>query len=240
LKRYRPAIAIAVFFAALLAVVLLTQPSPIQAPANVTPTVSAEQLKLQIINFPEKESPIRLELKRANPAKTTVFKVDGNWKVEGQDSFVLDSTTVADTARSLANLNGTQLVDENGTNLATAGLDKPSFEITISGSSFTKTLQVGISNTVTGAYYVKLSDSPKIWALAPGLIDQLKGWVDQPPPLPPTPTPLPTLPPTSTPLPTVAASGTPDSNLTPAPTPVTTTVATTTAATTTAPPPTTK
>ncbi|MEI7556104.1 DUF4340 domain-containing protein [Candidatus Chlorohelix sp.] len=236
MKRYRPAIAIAVFFAALLVLVLLTQPSPIQAPANVTPTVSAEQLKLQIIKFPEKESPTRLELKRATPAKTTVFKLDGNWKVEGQDSFALDSSTVADTARSLANLSSTQqLADESGTNLATAGLDKPSLEITISGSSFTKTLQVGITNTVTGVYYVKLSDSPKIWVLSPGLIDQLKGWVDQPPPLPPTPTPLPTLPPTPTLLPTVAVSGTPDLNLTPAPT-----VATTTETATATPPPTTK
>jgi hypothetical protein len=221
LSRYRGAIAIVAIFVVLLVVVLLTQPSNTQAPAvTATPTVSAEEQKLEIIKLPDSNGPNRLVIKQTNPEKTVAFKLDGNWKLEGNESFALDSATVADAARSLSQLKGSQLVEENATNLSQAGLDKPSLEITLFTPTFTRTLQVGISNTITGVYYVKLSDGNKIWTVNPGLINQLKSWVNTPPPLPPTPTPLPTLPPTPTPSPT-STEGTPTASATPAPTPAT-------------------
>jgi hypothetical protein len=207
LRRYRGAIAIAVVFLALLLVVLLTQPkNDAVTTAAVTPTVSAEQLKLQILNVP---GPNRLEIKQTQPEKSAVYKLDGNWKLDGKETLELDSATLASTASQLSTLSGTQLVDENATNLATFGLDKPSLLITLGSPNLTKTLQVGITNPVTGAYYVKLSDANKVWSLNPTLVTQLQKWAGEPPLAPPTPTPLPTLPPTDTPAPSGTGGGTP-------------------------------
>ncbi len=209
MRRYRTAIVVVVLFAALLVIVLVTQPSNTQAPAiATTPTVSADQLKLQIIKFPTGTSPSRLELTQADPAKTAVYKLDGNWKLEGQESLPLDLSLVPSTVGQLADFSGGQLVEEKATNLAGYGLDKPGLTITVSGGNFSKTLLVGITNTVTSNYYVKLSDSDKVWAASPTLIAQLKGWITAPPVAPPTPTPLPTLPPSPTPAPTTAGAAT--------------------------------
>jgi hypothetical protein len=206
LRRYRGAIAIAVVFLALLLVVLLTQPKNDQAITTaVTPTVSAEQQKLQIWNVP---GPNRLEIKQVQPEKSAVYKLDGNWKLDGKENLALDSATIASTASQLSTLSGTQLVDENAANLATFGLDKPTLLITLGSPNLTKTLQVGITNPVTGAYYVKLSDANKVWSLNPTLVTQLQKWAGEPPLAPPTPTPLPTLPPTDTPAPS-GTGGTP-------------------------------
>jgi len=239
LKRYRTAIVVVVLFAALLIIVLVTQPSNTQAPAVAsTPTVSADQLKLQIIKFPTGTSPARLELTQSDPAKTAVYKLDGNWKLEGQESLPLDLSLVPSTVGQLADFSGGQLVEEKATNLAGYGLDKPGLTITVSGGNFSKTLLVGITNTVTSNYYVKLADADKVWAASPTLITTLKGWITAPPLAPPTPTPLPTLPPSPTPAPTSAVSGTPaPTNPVEATTaPSTPTTAATSAPPTTAPP----
>ncbi len=233
MKRYRTAIILVVVFAALLAVVVLTQPGTPQATVAGTPTASAADQKLQIIKLPDNNGPTRFEVKQADPAKSIAFKLDGNWKLEGQEAVALDTGTVASTINQFSTLKGTQLIEEKLSNAALVGLDKPSLVITLTTPSFTKTLQVGITNTATGNYYVKLADQDQVWAVSPTLINQVKDWLTPPPVAPPTPTPLPTLPPSPTPLPTVAVSGTPGTPgaaSTPAPT--------TAPATTTTPPPT--
>ena len=224
MKGYRTAVIIAVIFIALLGVALLTQPG--KAPDTIsqtTATPSATQLKLQIIQLPQDSVSNRLALKQADPPKSIAFKLDGKWKVEGQESFDLYSSQIDSAASQLSSLKGTQLITEKPDNLAIYGLDKPSLEITLASPTVTKTLLVGNIISVTSSYYVKLTDSETVWTIDSSLVPQLKQWLTNPPP---QPTPLPTIEP-ATPTPTAAAvpfttsesvSSVAPSNLTSAPT----------------------
>lgn len=200
IRRYAGPIVLAAIFLVLLVVVLVTQPkSPTTPSVAVPPTLSAEQVKLQIIRLPQGEQPSRLEIKQLDPAKIIAFKYEGAaWKIDGRENIALDTSLVSTNVGQLTQLNGQQLVQEQGA-LTEFGLDKPTLSIALTSPSGTKTLLVGNVNQISKLYYVKLDNDPKVWTLPPSLVDTFKAWLDTPPVAPPTPTPLPTLPPTPTP-----------------------------------------
>lgn len=131
------------------------------------------------------------------------------WVVAGNSGFPLDSASVASTVQQLSSLTAAAaLPAEANNNLAQYGLDKPALKISIESSKGgAKTLDVGNVNSLNSNYWIKLEGGTQVWTVAPGLIDTLKGWLDSPPQLPPTPVPLPTT--AGTASTTAVSSGTP-------------------------------
>jgi hypothetical protein len=238
-RRYRIPLILLGLFIVLLAVVLLTQnnssSSTTAASATATPDPKAAQL--QILNIPSSDATTKIEIKQTDPAKSVAFKYDnGKWVVDGPTSTELDTLTVANNVGQLNTLKGTALVNEKGDKLADYGLDKPALVINLTmPSGSTKSIQVGQQNPASKNYYVKLADDPRVWTVAPTLLDTVKGWLTTLPVPEATPTPFPTiplspLPPTNTPNATATAVA---ATATPAPT----TAAATTAAPATTPTP---
>jgi hypothetical protein len=220
-RRYIGLIALVVVFAVLLIIVLVTAPQSPSATATVavTPTLTAEQQKLNIITLGKDEQPTKLLISQTNPAKAGTYIYEGaKWRLENQPQAELDSSQVAGAIGQLGQFKGNQVINENPTeaNLKEFGLDNPSLKLELTGSAGTRSLLIGNINTVTNIYYVKLSDKPTVWSAPPSLINAFKSWLDSPPLAPPTPTPLPTLPVTPTLDPTAAATATANATLTPA------------------------
>jgi hypothetical protein len=255
MRRYAGALIVVAIFAVLLLVVLLTQnnsstttPTPAAA-ASPTVTNTAD---LQILSLGS--DPITgLEIRTVT--STATFKLDaGTWKQTAPNAQTLDTGIISETVRQLGNLRGDSAVpDQSAGNLATFGLDKPSLSVTLTtAANASKVLNVGLRNPATGSYYVKLADSPKVWALNSFFPDTFNTWLKTPPTPAPSvapvgvpQTPLPSVTPTATPAPptttpavTTAASTTVTGTTPAATTP--TVSAMTPASTTTAPPTTTQ
>jgi hypothetical protein len=229
--RYRNGIILLVFFVILLAVVLLTQGSnnnttTTTAATTATPDPKAQQL--QIFNIPSADTPTKIEVKQTDPAKSVAFKYENNkWLLDSSAATELDTIVVSSTIGQFNNLKGTTLVTDKGDNLANYGLDKPSLLINLnSPTQGAKVLNVGQQNPATKAYYVKLDNDLRVWAVAPTLIEQVKGWLTQLPIPVPTPTPFPDI--ALSPLPSPVLTSTLNSSPVPTGTittaPVTTTV----------------
>jgi Domain of unknown function (DUF4340) len=245
-RRYIGIIALVVVFAVLLIIVLVTAPrANAPATAQATPTLTADQLKLNIITLPTGEQPSKLVISQTTPPKAITLIYEGAaWKLENQPQTPLDSSQTGGTIGLLTQYKGTQVVNENPTeaNLTEFGLATPSYKFDLTSPSGTRSLLIGNVNTVTNVYYLKLADKPTVWTVPPSLINTLKGWLEAPPLAPPTPTPVPTLPVTATLDPATVATATANAALTPTagatPTVGATTApaATTAVAATTAPP----
>jgi hypothetical protein len=237
--RYRNGIILLVLFVILLAVVLLTQGgnsnTTTSASATATPDPKAQQL--QILNIPSTDTPTKIEVKQTDPAKSVAFKYENNkWLLDSSAATELDTTLVASALGQFNTLKGTVFVTDKGDNLADYGLDKPSLLINLnSPTQGAKVINVGQQNPATKTYYVKLENDPRVWSVAPALIEQVKGWLTQLPLPVPTPTPFPTI--GLSPLPTLVPTGTPgtaDSSTSPVPAGTTAAAGTTTVAATTA------
>ncbi len=216
MRRYRNALVLLAFFVALLGVVLFTQNSksnstPVSAAATPTPNPNAAQL--QLLNIPSTDAVTKLELKQADPAKTLAFKYENSkWLVDGPGGQELDTVAVASTVGQISTLKGTALITDKGDNLPNYGLDKPSLIITLtSPTAGARIINLGVQNQATKAYYVKLENDPRVVTISSTLVDQLKGWFDKLPVVPPTATPLPSiaLSPLPSPLPTTTGSPAP-------------------------------
>lgn len=250
MRRYvGPLIGLAVFVV-LLVVVLVTANSggnSTPTSAAATPTLSAAQQDLQILNVVATDPVTQLEIKTITT--TTTLKLDnGNWKQTAPAAINLDSSVISATIQTLTSLRGVDLIPaDKASNLATYGLDKPTLTVTLTAGSGSKTLIFGALNPATSNYYVKLADNAKVWTVNSGPVTTLLGWQTSPPtpaptiaaptgspqtPLPTvTPSPTPTTPPTSTPEPTTALPTTPSPGAaggatTPAPTTAATPAAT--------------
>jgi hypothetical protein len=223
MRRYvGPLIGLAVFVV-LLVVVLVTANgggSSNSTSAVATPTLSAAQQDLQILNVVATDPITQLEIKTITTTNT--LKLDnGTWKQTAPTALNLDSSVISATIQTLTSLRGVDVIPaDKASNLATYGLDKPSLTVTLTAGSGSKTLLFGALNPATNNYYVKLADNAKVWTVNSGPVTTLLGWQTSPPTLAPTiaaptgspqtplptvtPSPTPTTPPTDTPAPTTA------------------------------------
>ena len=229
MARYRNGLILLLLFLVLLAVVLLTQGgnSSTTTTAATTATPDPKAQLLQILNIPAADRPTKIEVKETTPAKSVAFKYENNkWLLDSSTAIELDTMVVASAIDQFNNLKGTTLVTDKGDNLANYGLDKLNLIITLNSPTLgNKVINVGEQNPATKAYYVKLENDLRVWAVAPGLIEQAKGWLEKLPIPVPTPTPFPTI--DLSPLPSLVPSGTPGSTTTSIP--ITSTVALTSA-----------
>jgi len=242
--RYRIPLILLGLFVVLLLVVLLTQnnsTSDTQTAASATATPDPKAEQLQILKIATADAPTKIEVKQTDPAKAIVFKYENaKWLLDGSTPTELDTVQVSNLVGQFNSLRGTALITDKGDNLANYGLDKPALVIGLnSPTQGVKAINVGQQNPATKVYYVKLENDPRVWTVAPVLIEQVKGWLTTPPVQPPTPTALPSI--GLSPLPTLppVTPGTPGAAPPPAATtaPATTAVATTVPATTAAPAP---
>lgn len=184
-----------------------------------------------------------IEVTNAEGTTVSLARAGDSWNLTQPDAEPADAGAVTQVITDLVGLTATRSITETSEDLSAYGLDKPAYEVILSGENGELArLRLGGANPNGSATYVQRDTEPTIYLVSNFILDGVRNWITTPP-VKPTPVPTPTeAPATATPRPT-QPTGTvsPDGTGTTAPvtaTPRTTAPAATSRPTRTAPTPT--
>ncbi len=120
--------------------------------------------------------------------------VGGHWQITAPVNQPADDVTVTQEANSLKKPDVRTKIGDNVTDLTQYGLASPAITVTLVLSGATTPQQrlfVGKTNVDGSAYYVRPGNSNSVYLIPNTLVEPLNTWLQTPPVMPPTPTPLP-------------------------------------------------
>lgn len=202
-------LAVLIFVAAYVYATELREKPPGAAPAD--PTKTAEQARLEVWRFDEKETK-SITIDRGD-VQTVVTRVDESaWNLEQPFEGPADRTRINSFLFRLSTLNGTRRIADSPTNLSQYGLDGPRYVVTITQKDDIKYhLVVGARGPAESGTYVKRADEDAVLLITNQFVNDIERMITEPPKEPPTPTPAPTSTSTPTPEPGAEATATPSS-----------------------------
>ena len=101
------------------------------------------------------------------------------WTYDPNPSFPLNQSTIRDAVNMLANLNANAVVEENCTDWAEYGLDKPSHEMFLTEKdNVMHHISLGKQNSVNSQYYMRIDDDPAVYLIGENLANYTMRGVD--------------------------------------------------------------
>jgi hypothetical protein len=203
MERYRTTLIMAVVLIVLVGAIFFMSGRNQAVDGTTTPTP---------VQYVWEETNPSIGLTVISDTERVVLKKDstlGSWRIVEPVEKPADLFAVGGVADSMQKLMATYTLSET-TDLQQYGLDKPmTVTVEYSGTTVTeRTLLVGGPLTDLSGYYVKTSDSNRVYVIANTVAEPLRSWLTTPPVEPPTPTPAPiTVVPPATPTSTPGAEG---------------------------------
>lgn len=97
--------------------------------------------------------------------KYVIAKKDKDWVVTSPEGFKADSKRIDDFLTALSSINAEKVVEENASDLAQYGLDKPGVITVKLSDGTTRVLEIGTETPLQDGYYLKEKDSKKVYTV---------------------------------------------------------------------------
>lgn len=125
--------------------------------SNIEETIELTSLDKSIISeLSYKNSKISLNF----------IKIDDTWYYKDDESLSITQSAISNMINNVYNIKAKRQVEENITNLANYGLDKPAYTIILKAEDGTEThINIGIKNSVTGDFYAYIKGIEGVYTI---------------------------------------------------------------------------